>query len=186
VTLVTFDDLQDAQECDLRISLLRKELGLPDWYEFRFSGNSNRIREASLSVITPYKFFYHVAALDKRGEKKRVPTDTKEDLNKLAARLVFEQAKSVLRDARVVIYESGARGFRNEMAVYFRRHLGKAKGKILVKGVKAQRSAGNNLLQLADYVAGVSARFVSNKSDGAVLRSKFLRSHEVSLVVLPK
>ena len=57
-SLALFEEHDDAVNCDQRISLLRKELGIPDNYEFHFAENSHRIRLAFLNAIQPYKFMY--------------------------------------------------------------------------------------------------------------------------------
>ncbi len=56
IGLVTFGDNDDALETDRRIDSLREELGLPPGYEFHFSKNSKRIREAFLNAVSPFPF----------------------------------------------------------------------------------------------------------------------------------
>ena len=65
VACVTFDENDEALACDQRITLLRRELRLPDGYEFHFFSNSRRVREAFLKAVAPYSFFYHAFSLNK-------------------------------------------------------------------------------------------------------------------------
>lgn len=187
VALVTFDDDEEALACDQRIGLLRRELGKPPNFEFHFSGNSGKIRDQFLGAVAPYAFFYHVFALNKDPDKLYGPGfDVKESLYKFTVRLTFENAKPFLDNAKVVIDQSGGREFRDELAVYLRRRVRDQEGRRLIRSVKLQRSEGNNLLQLADYVASVSNRAISKKQDGIDLRRKYLSTHELSVQVWPK
>lgn len=186
VSIVTFEDNEDAQECDNRISELRSQLGLSLKYEFHFSHNSKKIREQFLEAVAGYPFFYHTFALNKDPEKLYGPGfDVKESLYKYTTRLTLENAKPYLNNATVIIDESGDRKFRDELALYLRRQIRDDSGRRLIKKVKTQRSSGNNLLQLADYVVGVSNRYIRGKKEGIELRQKYLSPHEVSLRVWP-
>ena len=187
VALVTFDDEQEALACDHRIGLLKRELGRPPQFEFHFAKNSRHIRDEFLRAVTPYQFFYHVFGLNKDPEKLYGPGfNVKESTYKYTARLTFENAKPYLDNARVVIDESGDRRFRDEIATYLRRRVRDSEGKRLIRGVKIQRSHSNNLLQLADYVAGISNRVALGKPDGLELRKRYLAAHELTRQIWPK
>ena len=187
VALVTFDDDSEALACDQSIDLLRRELGRPPSFEFHFAKNSKNIREQFLRAITPYSFFYHVFALNKDPSKLYGPGfDVKESLYKFTARLTFENAKPFLDNAKVVIDKSGDWRFRDELASYLRRRVRDSEGRRLIRGVKLQRSDGNNLLQLADYVASISNRVVLGKQDSIDLRNRYLATHELTAQVWPK
>ena len=186
VALVTFDDDQDALDCDHRIESLKRELGRPPGFEFHFAKNSKNIREEFLKAVTPYPFFYHIFALDKDPSKLHgLGFDDKETTYKFTALRTFENAKPYLDYARVVIDESGDRKFRDELATYLRRRVRDREGRGLIRGVKTQRSRNNNLLQLADYVAGISNRTVLGRRDGIDLRSRYLAAHELTSQIWP-
>lgn len=170
VSVVTFEEHDEAQACDDRITLLRRELGLRDDYEFHFSHNSPRVRRAFLEAVSPYAFFFHTFALNK--DRRRLTGkgfEFKNPLYKFAARLTFENAKPYLRDAIVTVDGSGDRTFRNQLAAYLRQRVNDSGGPATIKKVKIQRSDGNNLLQLADYVAGVRNRMLTGKPDAQEL-----------------
>lgn len=187
VAIVTFEDNDDANKCDHAITDLRTKLKLPPGYEFHFSHNSKRIKEAFLKAVAPFPFFYHAFALNKDPQKLTgVGFDNKESLYKITARFTFENAKPHLHNASVVIDRSGERKFRDELAAYLRKRILDDGGNHLIKKVKIQRSNGNNLLQLADYVAGVTNKVVSNKQDGKELRKKYLAAHESTMRFWPK
>ena len=186
IGLVTFGDNDDALECDQRIDHLREELGLPPTYEFHFSKNSKRIREAFLDAVSPFHFFYHVFALNKDPDKLVGPGfDVKASLYKYAARITFENARPFLSDANVIIDRSGDKKFRDELAIYLRRRIRDENDKSLIRKLKLQDSSKNNLLQLADYVASSSNRAICGRPDGVEYRRKYLGHHEISFRVWP-
>ena len=187
VALVTFDDHDEADACDQRIALLRRELNFAPSYEFHFSGNSRKVRRQFLEAVSPYRFFYHSFALNKDPQKLYGPGfDHKESLYKFTAGLTFENAKPFLNNATVVVDECGDRKFRDELAAYLRARVRDEGGRRLIKKVKLQRSSGNNLLQLADYIAGVTNRHITGKVEGLELRRRYLATHEMSLQIWPK
>jgi hypothetical protein len=108
VTLLMFEDHEEAAAADTRISLLRRELGLPMEYEFHFNETPERIKGAFFDAIVPYNFFYFAIVINKAklygpGFKVR------ESFYKYATSLVFENAKQYLSDAIVVFDGSGSR-----------------------------------------------------------------------------
>ncbi len=187
VAIVTFEDNDEALACDKRIASLRSQLKLPENYEFHFAVNSKQTRKGFLEAVAPFPFFYHVFGLNKDPRKLYGPGfEFKDSLYKYAARLTFENAKPYLNNATVVMDRCGNRKFRNELAKYLRGRIQGDGGKQPIKKVKLQRSDGNNLLQLADYVACVATRVIHQTPDGLDLRRKYLATHEISFEVWPK
>jgi hypothetical protein len=186
IAIVIFEDRDEADRCDRRIDALRNEIDLPPGYEFHFAHNSHRVRKNFLGAVTPFRFVYHVFALNKdpavlTGRGFNYP----ESLYKYTAGVAFENASADLRDAIVVIDESGDRRFRDELSRYLSRRLKDSDGHRRITRVKTQRSAGNNLLQLADYVAGISNRALIGKRNGERYRHTYLAQHEKSLRIWP-
>lgn len=187
IALVTFSDNEDADLCDKRIDLLRQEIGKPAAFEFHFSKNSKHIRESFLDAMAQHPFSYHIVAVDKTAAKMQGHSfDTGQDLYNYAARLAFENATPHLSEAKVVIDRRGDRTFRDGLSAYLRRHIKGVGSTPLIASVKVQHSNANNLLQLADYVVGVSNRFIDGKPDGLEYRRRFLATHELTLQVWPK
>ena len=186
VAVVTFEDNDEAQACDDRITRLRDELHVSPGFEFHFSDNTNRQREAFMRAVTRFGFSYHVFALNKDRSVLTGPGfEHKESLYKFAARMTFENAKPHLDAATVIIDRSGDARFRDELATYLRRRINDRDGPIRIRKVKVQRSDGNNLLQLADYVAGTSARALNLKTDGARWRREYFAVHRLTERVWP-
>ena len=165
VSLALFEEHDEAINCDQRIGLLRKELKISDRFEFHFSDNSHKIRLAFLNAIQPYKFLYFSVAIDKSPEKLWGPGfDTKESFYKYACQMVFSNAMPYLKNAIVVLDQSGSPDFRNRLAKYLNTKVNEAGDKKILK-IKQQRSSSNNLLQVADYVSGVINRKIQGKKD---------------------
>ena len=100
--------------------------------------------------------------------------------------LVFETAKSRLHEAIVIIDKSGGTEFRIELAKYLRRKMN-TQGKVpLIKKVKMQPSRGNNLLQLANYLAGVINREVNDTKKFAKEYKKLISHRQIEVALWPK
>ncbi|HAF95997.1 MAG: hypothetical protein A2X34_02220 [Elusimicrobia bacterium GWC2_51_8] len=185
VSLVLFEEHDDAVNCDQRINLLRKELKLPDNYEFHFAENSHRIRLTFLNAIQPYKFLYFSVAIDKSPEKLWGPGfQTKESFYKYACQMVFTNALPYLKNATVVLDQSGSPDFRSRLSTYLKNKLNTDADRTISK-IKQQRSSSNNLLQLADYVSGVVNRKIQGKKDWSEYY-RFLNDKEIWVQVWPK
>lgn len=184
VALVGFDDHEEAMAVDDRISLLRKEHRVPDDFEFHFNKLKPGYRLAFLKAVARYDFFYVAVAMDKTnvaGHKFHF----NESLYKYACGLIFEEAKPRLSNAMVVIDESGSKNFKSELKRYLVRRLKDDSGKCFIKKVRTQDSVKNNLVQLADMVAGAVARSFSEKKDALEYR-RLIAHREMHVEAWPK
>lgn len=180
IVLVTFEDNDEAIACDQRITLLRKELRLPESYEFKFSKLRREQREAFLKAVIPYSFFYFGVVINKDPKKLYGEGfNVKESFYKYACSLVFENAKPYLKDATVVIDGSGSREFKKQFQAYLKKKVGS-----LIKKVKIQSSHSNNLIQLTDMVAGSVHRTFGQKEDKDVYRP-IIKPREIKVQVWP-
>jgi len=186
VSLVIFEDKEEALACDQRITLLKRELGWEENSEFHFKRNSDKIRRAFLQAVAPYNFFYYGIVINKEPEKLwGEGFRNKSSFYKYVCSLVFQNAKDKLENSTVVIDKSGNLDFRRQLAKYLRRKLNE-EGKKLIKKVKMQRSRGNNLLQLADYIAGVINRSVQGRKKFAEEYRKIIAHREIYVQTWPK
>jgi hypothetical protein len=185
VSLVVFEDHDEAVSCDQRIGLLRKELGWDEGSEFHFKRNSDKVRRAFLQAVAPYNFFYYGIVINKDPAKLYGEGfKNKESFYKYACGLVFENAKEKLENTIIVIDKSGNMDFRNQLARYLRRRMNQSKH--LIKKVKMQRSSGNNLLQLADYIAGAVNRSVQDRKKYADEYRKLISHRDIYVQIWPK
>ena len=185
VGLVLFEEYEEAISCDQRIQLLKKEVGWRENDEFHFKNNSDKIRVAFLKAVSPYNFFYYGIVINK--DPKKLFGDgfkNKSSFYKYACGLVFENAKEKMRDSTVIIDESGNLDFKNQLATYLRKRVNK--NDKLIKKIKMQRSESNNLLQLADYVAGAINRSVKNEKKKSDVYRKIIAHREIYVQIWPK
>lgn len=162
VTLVIFEEHDEAEAADSRIGLLRRELGLQSDFEFHFTETPERIKEAFFDAIVPYGFFYFSIVVNKT--KLYGPGfKFKESFYKYAASLVFENAKQHLVDAIVIFDGSGNREFKRQLKTYLARKVNTREGAGKIRKVKLQDSRRNNLIQPADMVCGAVARSFKRK-----------------------
>ncbi|PIP40155.1 hypothetical protein COX18_07640 [Candidatus Desantisbacteria bacterium CG23_combo_of_CG06-09_8_20_14_all_40_23] len=122
ISLVLFDEYEEANVCDQRIKLLRKELKISENYEFHFTENSKRIRIEFLKAIQPYNFMYVTVVINKDDQKLWGPGfSTKESFYKYACQMAFTNAMPYLNEAIVILDESGNPEFRNRLATYLKK-----------------------------------------------------------------
>src|SRR5262245_52547414 len=111
VTLVAFEDHEEAIAADTRIDNLRREMSLSSQFEFHFNKLSPKYRQRFLTAISQFEFFYFSIVINKR--KLVSPSfQHKESFYKYACGLVFENAKPRLGNAIVVIDGSGSKEFK--------------------------------------------------------------------------
>jgi hypothetical protein len=179
VALIIFEEHDEAIACDHRIGLLRRELGWNDQSEFHFKRNSDKDRRAFLQAVAPYNFFYYRIVINKDPQKLwGEGFKYKHSFYKYTCSLVFENAKDKLNQAIEVIDESGDLDFKRPLAKYLKSRINEEQRKI-IKEVKMQRSRSNNLLQLADYIAGVINRSVQKDKKFAREYRKLIAHREI-------
>jgi hypothetical protein len=184
VALVAFEDHDEALAADERISLLRKEQGLPDNFEFHFNKMKPAFRRVFFEAVAPYNFFYFGVVMDKARLTER-EFQFKESIYKYACGLLLEEAKPRLSNAIVVFDGSESKRFRHELRNYLVRRLKDDSGKCFIKNVRVHNSSTNNLLQLTDMVVGAVARSYSGKKDSREYRS-LITHREMNVELWPK
>ena len=185
VALVIFDDDDEAQAADDRITLLRREIRLDPRFEFRFNKCRKDFREQFLKAVRPYQFFYYGIVINKDPNKLwGEGFKYKNSFYKYTCGLVFQSAKAFLDDATVIIDGSGSKDFRRELEQYLKRRINDP-GQRYIRKVKVQSSSRNNLLQLADMVAGAINRSLGTKSDAQIYR-QIISHREMYVQVWPK
>lgn len=183
VCLVIFEDHDEAQAADDRIDLLRREMRIDPKFEFRFNKCRRHFREQFLKAVAPYQFFYYGIVINKAklwGEGFRY----KASFYKYTSGLVFENAKSFMNNATVIIDGSGSKDFQRQLEAYLKRRINDPKQRFIGK-VKMQDSSRNNLLQLADMIAGSIHRDFGVKDDAQVYR-QLISHREVYVQKWPK
>jgi len=185
VTIVLFEEQEDAKNCDLRIELLRRELKLPQNFEFHFNQNSPEIRKDFLRAVAPYNFSYYAVVIDKEKFNHAAFSNVIAFYRHVCS-LVFENAKNRLNEAIVIIDGKGSRHFKRDLQQDLKRRINNPLASVRCIGtIKIQNSAGNNLIQLADMVCGAVNRSLSGKPDAQDYR-QIIAPREVSVEMIPK
>jgi hypothetical protein len=185
VTLLVFEDHEEALAAEARIYRLKRELGLPNHFEFHFTNLKAAFRLAFLKALASYEFYYFTIVINKaklygKGFQFADP------FYKYACSLVFQTAKPYLREATVVIDGSGSRRFKQELSTYLRRKIAGSKEEVkLIRKIKVQDSKNNDLLQMADMVCGAVARYHTQKHDSDDYR-RLISHREMNVQFWPK
>ncbi|MGQ9677346.1 MAG: DUF3800 domain-containing protein [Chloroflexota bacterium] len=183
VVAVVFSDHNQAKMADERIDQLRRELGADADFEFRFNACRHRYRAAFCEALGSCDFTYYAIVIDKArltGEGFK----SKEPFYKFASSLVFENAKECLNRATVIIDGSGSKVFRRQLAAYLRKRVNDEERRYISE-IKIEKSARNNLVQLADMIAGAVHRSYGEKNNAGVYR-RALRWREKRVQLWPK
>jgi hypothetical protein len=152
VAMVIFDDFKEAERASKLIEEARISLRIKP--EFKFNKCSAQVKDGFFEAVAPCKFSVHAIAVDKSRIYSDNLRENKELFYNFFVKSLLQHDNNVLAGAKVKIDGSGDREFKRELAAYLKRES--AAGKII--SVKFAESHRNNLIQLADMVAGAIAR----------------------------
>jgi hypothetical protein len=186
VSLVIFQDYDEAYKLDQKIEVLKRKTCCSPHFEFKFNEVASKHKKRFLKEVASFDYFYLSIVINKRKLYGK-GFHYKESFYKYACRLVFENAKSYLEEARVVIDGSGSREFRKGLAAYLKKQINSKDSPCRhIKKVKIEDSKSNNLLQLADMICGAVARsFKLDKTDSEDYR-KIVKKRERYVQFWPK
>jgi len=136
---------------------LRLALGLPERQEFKFAETSNQWRRSFFTAIRPYPFRAYSLVLDKRRWPAAYPSHRRQLYPELVQSLLAFVGQE-LRDALLVMDEAvQSREHQARFATALRHALRSAEIPPVARVVQ-HRSHSDNLIQVADMVAGAVAR----------------------------
>lgn len=153
VGLVLFPSGEEASACRERIDALRAERGLPSRYEFHFRKNSDLVRRAFLAAVASFSFTYHAVTI----EKQDGPQGNLELYLPACAR-ACELAGEALNQALLFVDDGASR-----VPAEIKKRVNQTANRRVLNDATAQRSSANNLIQVADYVAGIRAALAEHK-----------------------
>lgn len=148
VSLVLFDTKADAEGASVEVDRLRGRLGLKKTYEFHCSRNTGFAQKGMLRLISRLNFRFITISIKKTASKKDA------SYARIAGLLVQEidqycKAAEIEMDSNPILHK------------VLKKELKSALPKIKLREVESKNS---NLIQLADYVASISAKKVKNVS----------------------
>lgn len=145
VSLVIFKNRATRDNAINEVGYLRTALNLPDDYEFHCSRNTNKVQSAFIKLLSHLDFSFITVALKKDEYGKRATNI------EIAERLIGELTE-LHQEIKI------------EMDTNFRLHdrLRKEIRKRGLTGVSIRecKSKGNQLIQIADYIANISYKYV--------------------------
>ena len=167
IACVVFDDNLDAEETALKIKRLRKSLKWRDEHEFKFNKTNKQIRLEFLDNIKGCPFRIRAIVTDKTLIRS---TELKKNKNKFYNYMIKEvlsKSDGFMKNASIRLDGHEDRAYKQAATTYFRQQV-TGKNKIISK-MKFVNSKNDNLIQLADMVAGSIFRSAhSSKNDSQV------------------
>lgn len=152
VAMVIFDDFKEAERASAIIEAARTSLRIKT--EFKFNKCSAQVKDGFFGAVASCKFSVRALVVDKSKIYSDNLRENKDRFYNFFVKSLLQHDNNALAGARIKIDGSGDREFKRELAAYLKRES--EAGKIV--SVKFSESHRDNLIQLADMVAGAIAR----------------------------
>lgn len=161
VAAALFIDPDEATSLSERISEYRRSLGWRDDYEFKFAKIRKDIIVELLEMVARYDFQIYVVYVDKTTFRWTAPIIDKEKLYNWTIKELL--AIMPITYAKIEIDGRSSKQNMRKTATYLRRELNSDKERKLE--IKFEDSTSDNLIQLADLIAGSVNRSMTKKTD---------------------
>ncbi|MFP4004310.1 MAG: DUF3800 domain-containing protein [Alphaproteobacteria bacterium] len=150
IAMVIFDCFREAERVSAAVAELRRTLRVG---EFHFTKNANAVRDAFFETVVPFEFRVCALVVDKRLIVSRHLRQNPKRFYSFCIRQLITGNEATIHNARVKIDKNGNREFTRELRTYLSRQC-----RDQVQSVKLKDSKGDDLIQLADMVAGAIGR----------------------------
>jgi hypothetical protein len=157
VAMVVFDDFGEAERTSTAIADLRTALRIST--EFKFSKSHDDIKDAFFDCVCRHRFSVRALVVDKSVIYSDSLRERKDLFYNYFVQMLLRHDHGALQGARIKIDGSGDRHFKNELNSYLRQQLHAGQ----VKSIRFAESHRDNLIQLADMVAGAILRSYRDK-----------------------
>ena len=160
-----FASAEVATELNNLIGSFRESLGWQEEAEFKFRKTNKQIIKTLLEAVSKYDFEIYAVYVDKNTFAKMLPVFDEE---KLYNWTVKELLKTIpLNNASVIIDGRSTKEHKLRIASYLRHEINANEHKII--DIKTRDSVKDNLIQLADLIAGAINRSMQkDKTDSKV------------------
>jgi hypothetical protein len=152
IACIIFDDNLDAEEAALKIKRLRRSLKWRDDHEFKFNKASKTIRLTFLNEIKDCKFRIRAIVTDKSTIISPELRRSKNKFYNYMIKEVLSKSEGSIKDGRIRLDGHEDRVYKKAATAYFRQQANPRGG--VIKDMKFVNSKNDNLVQLADMVAG--------------------------------
>lgn len=167
IACIIFDDNLDAEETALRIKRLRRSLKWRDDHEFKFNKANKDIRLAFLHEVKGCKFRVRAIVADKSLIRSPELRSSKHKFYNYMIKEVLSKSDGFIKDGRIRLDGHEDRAYKRAATAYFRQQANPKGG--VIKDMKFVNSKNDNLVQLADMVAGSILRTTQgNKTDSKI------------------
>lgn len=160
IACVIFDDRLEAEEVALIMKKYRRDLGWPEEREFKFNKTKKSIVEELLNRISKSNLRIRAISIDKSKIFSSSLKNNVDSFYNYAIKEVLAKTPT-LNEADIRLDGHSGREYKKSAATYLRREVNSSSKKI--SKVRFVNSHTNNLIQLADLVAGSILR--SNQKD---------------------
>jgi len=157
VAMVVFDDFGEAERAGAAIDALRTRLRIKT--EFKFSKSHDDVKTAFFDCVCRHRFRVRALVVDKSVIYSDSLRERKDLFYNYFVQMLLRNDHGALHGARIKIDGSGDRHFKNELNAYLRQQLHAGQ----VQSIKFAESHRDNLIQLADMVAGAILRSYRGK-----------------------
>lgn len=164
IALVVVDD---PAPLDRAVERLRQQYNLPQRYEFKFSETADRLKERFFRGIQDHDFVIRAIVIDKTMIYSARLRE-KHWFYNYVTKLLLKYDDGLIHEATLVV-DKRLPGIvnRRHFDTYLRQELNS--GRRRLKEIKHRDSARDNLLQVADMVAGAIHRQYGPKQDASFL-----------------
>ena len=149
-----FIDSDTATKVNRVISHFRKTLGWQDETEFKFRKTNKQIIKQLLNLVCAYDFTVYAVYVDKSSYEQMLPVLDREKLYNWTVKELLSIIP--MNEASVKIDGRSSKNHRLRVVSYLRHEININSHKI--KQIKTEDSTKDNLIQLADLVAGAINR----------------------------
>lgn len=166
ISLVIFDDEQEAEKTAAKVKEFKRKIGKPLRFEIKFNKLKKDLKVDFLETIKDSKFRVRSIIVNKdKVYSTSLRTDTKVYYN-FFLRQVLEHNNNTIKDAKLRIDGFGERKLKKAIGVYLRQSLnGEVKNKVM-NNIKFVDSKSDVLIQMADMVSGsIHRSFQIDKGD---------------------
>lgn len=152
IACVVFDDNLDAEETALKIKRLRRTLKWRDDHEFKFNKTNKQIRLAFLNEIKGCTFRVRAIVADKSVIRSPELRSNKTKFYNYMIKEVLSKSDGSIKNGSIRLDGHEDRAYKKAATTYFKQQANPRGG--VIKDMKFVNSKNDNLIQLADMVAG--------------------------------
>lgn len=153
IACCVFPDADSAELAADEIRRIRSELGWHSAHEFKSTKTRSDIKIKFLSRIATHNFFIRAIVLPKKDIYSDFLRTEHKSFYNFAIQSVLSNSGGTIQNASIRIDGSGGREYRKAAISYFRREA-KSKDAGIIRKVSFVDSHRDQLIQLADMVAG--------------------------------